>query len=110
MNLIDSADFTLKDCLFGTVKLTRNPDLDENSYSRHCILFDSLSHFSYPNFDCGKNVVIFRVDNSSSVDTNNKKKDILILGDGVWQGLDDTTMTAKAKHLLTFQNQEEYFV
>ena len=32
-------------------------------------------------FDCGKNVIVFRVDLSSSVYIDNKKKDILILGD-----------------------------
>ena len=31
---------------------------------------------------------------SSSVDTDNKKKDILILGFGPTQGLADTTLTA----------------
>ena len=31
---------------------------------------------------------------SSSVDTDNKKKDILILGFGSTQGLADTTLTA----------------
>ena len=32
---------------------------------------------------------------SSSVHIDNKKKDILILGDGPTQGLDDTTSTAE---------------
>ena len=37
----------------------------------------------------GKNVIIFGVDMSSSVHTDNKKKDILILGKVPTQGLDD---------------------
>ena len=32
---------------------------------------------------------------SSSVHVHNKKKDILILGEGPTQGLDDTTLTAE---------------
>ena len=44
----------------------------------------------------GKNVIIFRADTSSSVPIDNKNKDILILGKGPAQGLNDTTLTAKA--------------
>ena len=35
---------------------------------------------------------------SSSVQIDNEKKDILILGIGPTQGLDDTTLTAEAKY------------
>ena len=34
---------------------------------------------------------------SSSVHIDNKNKDILILGEGQTQGLDDTALTAEAK-------------
>ena len=51
-----NADFTLKDCLFGAVKLTKNADLDKNSYSRDCIGFNSCSLFSDLGFHSGKNV------------------------------------------------------
>ena len=39
---------------------------------------------------------------SSSVDIDNKNKDILILGDGPTQGLDDETLTAEAKYPINF--------
>ena len=42
----------------------------------------------------GKNVKIFGVNNSSSGHTDNRMKDILILGK---QGLDDTTLLQKLK-------------
>ena len=35
---------------------------------------------------------------SSSVHIDNKKKDILILGSGPTQGLDDTTLIAEAQY------------
>ena len=57
---------------------------------------DSL--FSYPNFDWDKTVIIFAVDNSSSVNTNNKKKIILVIGKGPTQGLDDTTIMEGGKY------------
>ena len=46
-----NADFTLKDCLFGSVNLTKNADPDKYSYSGYGIGFDSRSLFSYPGFD-----------------------------------------------------------
>ena len=39
---------------------------------------------------------------SSSVHIANKKKDILILGKGLTQGLDDTTLIAEAQYSLSF--------
>ena len=39
---------------------------------------------------------------SSSVHIDNKKKDILILGKGPTQGLDDTTITAEAQYSINF--------
>ena len=47
---------------------------------------------------------------SSSVHIDNKKKDILILGDGPTQGLDDTTSTAEVQYSINFLNQIEKFV
>ena len=44
--------FTLGNCLFGPVKLTKNVDPDKHKYSGYSI---------------GKNVIIFGFDNSSSV-------------------------------------------
>ena len=49
-----------------------------------------------------KNVIIFGVDLSSSVHINNKGKDILILGIGPTQGLDDATLAAEAQYSVDF--------
>ena len=45
--------------------------------------------------DVGRNVIIFGADMSSSSHTDNKKKDILILGKGPTQGLEHTLATEK---------------
>ena len=37
-----NSDFTLKNCLFGSVKLTENADLDKYKYSSYDIGFDLL--------------------------------------------------------------------
>ena len=61
-----NADFTLKDGLFGSVKVTKNSDTDKYSYSRYGIR--------------GKNVVLFGVALNSSLHIGDKGKDILFLG------------------------------
>ena len=48
--------------------------------------------FSFPNGGFGKNVIIFKVDMSSSVYFDNEKKDILFLGKGPTQGLDQSSV------------------
>ena len=46
-----NTDFTVKDCLFGNVKITKNSNPDKYCYSGYEIEFDSCSLFSIPNFD-----------------------------------------------------------
>ena len=53
-------------------------------------------------------LVIFGVDISPSVDFDKGIKDVLLLGEGITQGLDDTTVTAEA--LLILLNQIRKFV
>ena len=53
-----STKCTLKDCLFGAVKLTKNADTNKYCYSGYGIGFDSCSLFSILNFDLGKNAII----------------------------------------------------
>ena len=47
---------------------------------------------------------------SSSVHVDNKEKDILILGEGPTQQLDDTTLTAEAKYPINFTQSGKRFV
>ena len=69
-----NTDFTLKDCFFRAVKLTKNADPDKYKYTGYGIGFDSRSKFSLPDGSTGKNDIIFRGDMSSSVHIDNKKK------------------------------------
>ena len=78
---------------FGSVKLTKNDDIDKYGYSGYGIGFDRETSFSIGN-ETGKNV-IFGVDMSSSSKIDNRKKDILILGKGPTQGLEHTLSVAK---------------
>ena len=67
--------------MFGAVKLTKHPDIDQYKYSGYGIGFDRKGSFSLGN-ETGRNAIIFGVDMSSSPHVDNKKKDILILGKG----------------------------
>ena len=55
----------------------------------------------------GKNVMIVGADMSSSVHINNKNKDILILGEGPIQGLNDTALKIGAKYSITFTESQK---
>ena len=56
-----------------------------------------------------KNVFIFGVDNSPSVYIDNKEKNILALGKGLTQGLEDTTTTAEAEYSINFSRSQRKF-
>ena len=64
---------TLKNCLFGSVKLTKNADINKYGYSGYGIGFDRNTSFSVGN-GIGKNVIISGVDMSSSTKIDKRKK------------------------------------
>ena len=57
-----------------------------------------------------RNVIIFGADMNSSVHVDNNGKDILILGEGPTQGLDDMTLTAEAKYTINFTKPNKRLV
>ena len=67
-----STKFIQGDCLFGAVKLTKNPDPDKYGSSGYGI--------------------------GLSVHADYRKKDILVLGEGPADGLDDASVIAEAKY------------
>ena len=67
------------------------------------------SEFSLPNGSVGKNVFILRIGMSSSVHIDNKKKDVLVLGKGPTQELDDTKLLAEAHYSINFSRSNRKF-
>ena len=92
-----NTEFTFSNCLFGSVQLTKNSDLDKYKYTGYGIGFHSRSELFIYRWRLWKNVIIFGGYMSSSLHVENKGKDILILGEGPIQGLHDTTLKAEAK-------------
>ena len=72
-------------------------------------MFDSRSEFSFTERSARKNVIILGADMSSSVHIDNENKDILILGEGLAQGLDATTLAAEAKYSINFTQSGNRF-
>ena len=87
--------------MFGAVKLTKNSDIDKYKYSGYGIGSDSKGSFLHPN-GLGRNAIIFGADMSSSTHTNNKARNILVLGRGIIQGIDGTTIYAGKMYAINF--------
>ena len=69
-----NTDFRLSNCLFGSVNLTKNADLDKYRYTGYCIGYDSPSEFLFRDGSNGKNVINFGADMSLSVYVDNEGK------------------------------------
>ena len=102
-------DFALEKILFGAVKLAKNADIDKYKCSGYGFRFGERGTFLYPGDGFGQNVLNFGADMSSSAHDNNKTKNILILGEGITQGLDDTALTAEKKYSINFTKSNTKF-
>ena len=90
--------------------MTKNSDFDKCKCSGYVLGFDARRIFSLSNGSgFGKNVVILGTDMSSSVDIDNKKKDILILGKSPTDGLDDITLAAEKEYSVNFTERHKKF-
>ena len=99
---------TLENCLFEAVSLTKNNDIDEYKYSGYEIGFDIKGVFSFDN-GFGRNCVTFVVDMNSSVHVDNKKKDILILGEEPTHGLEGTTLSTEKRYSINLTENNKKF-
>ena len=80
------------------------------SIQAYGIGFVSRLEFLFTYGSCGKNVIIFTADMSSSVHVDNEGKFILILGEQPTQWLDETTLTAETKYPIDFTQPNRRFV
>ena len=77
-----NSKFVFKNCLFGAIKITNttNSDTDKWQYSGYGIGFDLKGEFTHPDGSYGRNGIIFGAALSNSKHSNNKTKNILVLG------------------------------
>ena len=67
------------------------------------------AEFLLPDGSMGKNAIILGVNMSSSVHIVNKNEDIIILGKGPTQELDNTVLTAEAEYSTNFSRSQRKF-
>ena len=72
--------------------------------------FDEGGTFSMGNINNGRNGLIFGVDESSLVHLNNKANNIYVMGDGIVQGINDTTLYAEKTYSQNFTQPSKNFV
>ena len=87
--------FTIQNALFGAMEITKNADTTKYKYKGYGICFDEGGSFSIGNINNGRNVLIFSVDESSVVHSDNKANNIYVMSDGIVRGINDTTLYAE---------------
>ena len=110
--------FTIQDALFGAMQITKNAtDSDKNNYKGYGICFDERSQFGHEITENGvthtsnrRNVLIFGADMSFSVHATNKANHIYLMGDGLTQGINDTTIYAEKNYFRNFIEPNVKFV
>ena len=102
--------FTVQNALFGAMEITKNADTSNYKYKGYGVCFDEGGTFSMGNINNGRNILIFGVDKSSLVHSNNKANNIYVMGDGIVQGINDTTLYAEKTYSQNFTQPSKKFV
>ena len=110
--------FTIQNALFGAMQITKNAtDSDKNNHKGYGICFDERSQFGHTITENGvtytsnsRNVLIFGADMSFSVHATNKANHIHLMGDGLTQGINDTTIYVERKYFKNFTEPNVKFV
>ena len=110
--------FTIQNALFGAMQITKNAtDNSKNNYKGYGICFDERSEFVHTITEGGhahttdaRNVLIFGADMSFSVHATNRANHIYLMGTGLTQGINDTTIYAEKNFYRNFTDFGKKFV
>ena len=110
--------FTIQDALFGAMQITKHAtDNSKNNYKGYGICFDVGSQFGHTmseggctHITNGRNVLIFEADTSFSIHRTNRANHIYVMGDGLPQGIQDTTLYVEKKYFRNFTEPNVKFV
>ena len=102
--------YTIQNALFVAMQITKNAtDYDKNNYKGYGICFDERSEFGHTITEGGhahttdaRNVLIFGADMSFSVHATNRANHIYLMGTGLTQGINDTTIYAEKNFYRNF--------
>ena len=101
-------NFTLKNCLCGTVKLTKNKNKSKFTCNGERIAFDGKGYWSFDN-DYDRNVAIFGVDNSSSSHIDNPKNNLSVSCKGRSEGINSCVGSEGKKININFSEANTKF-
>ena len=107
-----SMDNVFKICLFSATKVTKlgdTTDTDKYIYSGYGLGFDSTSQFTHPQGGMARNIIIFGVNSSNSIHATNKKQNILILGHGLTEKVNNTAIYAEEMYPSNFSAENKLF-
>ena len=110
--------FTIQNALFGAMEITKNAtDNPKNNYKGYGICFDGRSQFghtitegSHTHTTNGRNVLTFGIDMSFSVYATNRANHKYLMGDGLTQGINDTTLYVEKNYYRNFTDPGNKFV
>ena len=110
--------FTIQNALFGAMKITKNAtDNSKNNYKGYGICFDEGSEFGHTITEGGRahttdarNALIFGADMSFSVHATNRANNIYLMGTGLTQGINDTTIYAEKNFNRNFTDFDKKFM
>ena len=84
-------------------------DTDKYIYSGYGLGFDSTGQFTHPKGGMARNIIIFGVNPSNSVHATNKTQNILILGHGLTQKVNNTAIYARKMYSPNFSVENNIF-
>ena len=110
--------FTMQNDLFGAIQITKNAtDNSKNNYKGYGICFDEGSQFGHAiseggriHITNGRNVLTFGADMSFSIHRTNRANHIYRMGDGLTQGINDSTIYSEKKYFRNFTEPNVKFV
>ena len=110
--------FTIQNALFGAMQITKNATNNfKNYYKGYGICFDEGSEFDHTITEGGfahttdaRNVSIFGADMSFSAHATNRANNIYLMGKGLMQGINNTTIYAEKNFYRNFTDPGKKFV
>ena len=110
--------FTIQNASFGAMQITKNAtDNTKNNYKKYGICFDERNQFGhtiteggFTHTTNGGNALIFGADMSFSAHATNRANHIYLMGEGLTQGINDTTIYVEKNYYRNFTDPGKKFV
>ena len=110
--------FTIQNALFEAMQITKDAtNNSKNKYKGYGICFDERSQFGHTitedgrfHTTNGRNVLIFGADMSFSAHATNRVNHIYLMGGGLTQGINDTTLYVEKNYWRNFTDPGKKFI